>query len=145
MVIQHNDVDSPEAARIRDYIRTRHHLKAQFANPTLPKTNTERVIKKNKKLYYQKANRFLVVYGRTNDEWTNDVCEAMRDHIRQQYGGLVVVAPPSEPPRGKRFYMAPDDFYFATKHCIDGQYEGVIDDWLGNHALGNSAANHVES
>jgi hypothetical protein len=144
VVIQHNDVDSPEAARIRDYIRTRHSLKAQFANPTLPKTNTERMIKKNKKLYYEKASRFLVLYGRTNDEWTNDVCEAMRDHIRQQYGGLVVVAPPPEPPRGKRFYMAPDDFYFATKHCIDGQYEGVIDDWLGNHGLGNSAANHVE-
>jgi hypothetical protein len=145
VVIQHNDVDSPEAARIRDYIRTRHRLKAQFANPTLPKTNTERVIRKNKRLYYEKANRFLVLYGRTNDEWTNDVCEAMRAHVRQQYGALVVVAPPLEPPRGKKFYMAPDDFYFATKHCIDGQYEGVIDDWLGNHRLSNSAANQVES
>jgi hypothetical protein len=41
--------------------------------------------------------------------------------------------------------MAPDDFYFVTKHCTDGQYEGVIDDWLGDQGLGHCAANHMES
>jgi hypothetical protein len=139
VVIQHNDEDSPDAARIREYLRNRHNLKAQFANPTLPKSNTMRSIKRNKELYYQRAKRFVVLYGRANDEWTNDVCFAMQPHIGEHYGGLVLLTPPPESPKAKRYYLAPDDFYFTTKPCFDGKYEMAIDDWLLNQGLLNAA------
>jgi hypothetical protein len=135
IVIQHNDADSPEAARIRDYLRTKHNLKAQFANPTRPGSNVLRSIKTNEELFYLKAKGFVVLYGQTDDDWTNRVCFTMLPHIKSHYGALVVVAPPPEPPKGKKFYEAPDDFSFATRKCFDGEYESVIDEWLQTLSL----------
>jgi hypothetical protein len=139
IVIQHLDEDSPDANLIKKYLKDRHQL-AAFANPTLPKKHTVRTRNNNKK-YYQSAKAFVVLYGQTDNEWANDICTDMAPYISGREGGLVVLAPPTEPPKAKQFYAAPDEFRFATKPCFDRQYAGAIDDWLGRSALASSAGN----
>jgi hypothetical protein len=75
---------------------------------------------------------FVVLYGQTDDEWTNDVCFSMLPYIKQRRAGLVLVAPPPQPPIGKLAYRAPDRELFETKYCHDGRlpYETALDEWL---------------
>jgi hypothetical protein len=131
VIIEHNDVDTTEADRIRNHLE-KLGQSAQFAYPTYRGSNRLRREKKNKAQFYSRARRFLVVYGRTDDEWTNDVCFAMKDYIGSKGGGLVVVAPPPGQPITKNFYRPPDQLRFVTQHCPNGQYEQAIDEWLLN-------------
>jgi hypothetical protein len=132
VVIEHWDVDSDDAAAIRDHIEGR-GLTAQFAIPTQRGDNRVRRQKKNQTNYYSKAERFLVLYGHANDEWADDVCFGMSDFIRRPSGGLVLLAPPPEPPHGKRHYRAPVGQKFVTKPCLDRRYGAALDEWLGQH------------
>jgi hypothetical protein len=128
VVIEHHDIDSLEAESILEYLDKRHGKKAH-AIPALPGENRLRKEKKNQQRYYSRASRFVVLYGRTNHEWADDVCCAMQAYITIQGFGLVVLAPPPAPPVAKRFYRPPVE-EFITKRCLDGKFETAIDEWL---------------
>lgn len=130
VVIEHWDSDSSHAARIRDLLKQRGFI-TQFAIPTEKSTNRLRVQKKNQERFYQKAKRFVVLYGRANDEWTNDICYGMQPYIREDGTALVLLVPPDKPPIGKQFYVNPFDVQFQTRSCFDENYAGVLDAWLG--------------
>ena len=128
VVIDLNERDAEDAARVRDYLGQR-GLFAQFSTPTRPKDNRLKREKKNGEQFYKRALRFVVFYGQTDDEWANDTCFAMSNYLPDEGRGLVVLAPPPDQPRTKRYYRPPDG-RFVTKPCPDGKYEAAIDEWL---------------
>jgi hypothetical protein len=88
--------------------------------------------KKNAEQFYCRARRFVVLYGRTDGVWANDVCFAMQKHIVQGTvrPGLVVTAPPPGTPFNKAIFDAPVP-EFETRHCPEGNYTAALDEWLG--------------
>jgi hypothetical protein len=134
VVIDHTIFDTDAAAKIRKHIEDRHNLFAQLAVPKQPNDNDLQRHKRNKEWFYSRAERFLVLYGRTDDEWAHDVCFTVEDFIRPNHQGcpgLVVLAPPPDQPDSKHNYRAPVPDKFATRNCPDGNFAEALDDWLG--------------